>query len=88
MPTLSTSGRQRSTTQALSFTEKKRMRKTFRKSKEAMAEPYLLTVQLESYERFLQAGIAPEERGNFGLHGAFKSVFPIVSYSGHARLNM
>jgi DNA-directed RNA polymerase subunit beta len=87
MPKLSAIGQQRPTIQALSYTEKKRMRKTFRKSKEAMAEPYLLTVQLESFERFLQADIAADERGNFGLQGAFKSVFPIVGYSGQAQLD-
>ncbi len=87
MPQLTANGQQRPTIQALSYTEKKRMRKTFRKSKEAMTEPYLLTVQLDSYERFLQADIAPEERGNFGLEGAFKSVFPIVGYSGQAQLD-
>jgi DNA-directed RNA polymerase subunit beta len=87
MPQFTTTGQQRPTSHALSYTEKKRMRKTFRKSKEAMIEPYLLTVQLESYERFLQADIAAEERGNYGLEGAFKSVFPIIGYSGQAQLD-
>ncbi|MDQ2995319.1 MAG: DNA-directed RNA polymerase subunit beta, partial [Pseudomonadota bacterium] len=72
---------------ALSFTERKRIRKTFRKGKETLAEPYLLTVQLESYNRFLQEHIPVEDRQDVGLQSAFKSVFPIVGYSGLAQLD-
>ncbi|HHQ13966.1 MAG TPA: DNA-directed RNA polymerase subunit beta, partial [Chromatiales bacterium] len=41
---------------------------------------------LESYRKFLQEGVDPASRGDFGLHAAFNSVFPIVSYSGNAAL--
>ena len=43
----------------------------------------MLSTQLESYKGFLQAEVPAEERNEVGLHGAFKSVFPIISYSGH-----
>jgi DNA-directed RNA polymerase subunit beta len=69
-----------------SFTEKKRVRKDFGKLPQIMEVPYLLAIQLESYNRFLQADTEPAERLNSGLHAAFQSVFPIASYSGNAAL--
>ena len=72
---------------AYSFTEKKRVRKNFGKLPQIMDVPFLLAIQLESYERFLQAERSPAERLESGLHAAFKSVFPITSYSGHAALD-
>ncbi|MGK0222443.1 MAG: DNA-directed RNA polymerase subunit beta [Limisphaerales bacterium] len=71
---------------AYSFTEKKRIRKDFGKLKESMELPYLLAIQTDSYSRFLQTGTTPESRHEAGLHAAFRSVFPIVSYSGNAAL--
>ena len=69
---------------AYSFTEKKRIRKDFGNLSEVMDMPYLLSIQLDSYNRFLQRDV--EERVDIGLHTAFRSVFPIVSYSGNAAL--
>lgn len=69
---------------AYSFTEKKRIRKDFAKRIPTMKPPYLLSIQVNSYEKFLQANITHENREDYGLHGAFKSVFPIVSYSGQS----
>ena len=69
-----------------SFTEKKRIRKDFGKMSSMMDIPYLLAIQLESYEKFLQEHIPPAQRLEHGLHAAFRSVFPIVSYSGNAAL--
>jgi len=71
---------------AYSFTEKKRIRKDFGKRSSVLEVPYLLTIQLDSYKRFLQEHVAPEARESRGLHAAFNSVFPIVSYSGSAAL--
>ncbi|BFM05589.1 DNA-directed RNA polymerase subunit beta [Halioxenophilus aromaticivorans] len=72
---------------AYSFTEKKRIRKDFGKLPQVMDVPYLLAIQLDSYEKFTQANAASaESRLDIGLHAAFKSVFPIVSYSGNAAL--
>ena len=69
-----------------SYTEKKRIRKDFGKLPQVMDQPYLLAIQLDSYRKFTQPGVAPADRGNTGLHAAFSSVFPIESYSGNARL--
>ena len=71
---------------AYSFTEKKRIRKNFGKLPSILDVPYLLSIQLNSYRKFLQQEVVPEERVERGLHSAFKSVFPIVSYSGNAAL--
>jgi DNA-directed RNA polymerase subunit beta len=71
---------------AYSFTEKKRIRKDFGKLPEFMEMPYLLSIQIDSYNQFLQLGRKPDERAETGLHAAFRSVFPIVSYSGSAAL--
>jgi DNA-directed RNA polymerase subunit beta len=69
-----------------SFTEKKRIRKDFGKLPGILQVPYLLSIQLDSYRNFLQEDQAPDVREDSGLHAAFKSVFPIVSYSGNAAL--
>ena len=71
---------------AYSFTEKKRIRKDFGKQPGILGVPYLLAIQLASYRRFLQADAAEDARVDRGLHAAFKSVFPISSYSGNATL--
>ncbi|WP_018232184.1 DNA-directed RNA polymerase subunit beta [Thioalkalivibrio thiocyanodenitrificans] len=71
---------------AYSYTEKKRIRKDFGKRPQILDVPYLLTTQLESYSQFLQAERAEDDRQDVGLHAAFKTVFPIVSYSGTVEL--
>ncbi|MBT7335930.1 MAG: DNA-directed RNA polymerase subunit beta [Gammaproteobacteria bacterium] len=71
---------------AYSFTEKKRIRKDFGKLSESMELPYLLAIQVDSYNKFLQTDSGSEAREESGLHAAFRSVFPIVSYSGSAAL--
>ena len=69
-----------------SFTERKRIRKDFGKRPSILEAPFLLAIQIDSYREFLQAESEPEERGEKGLHAAFKSVFPIESYAGDAAL--
>ncbi len=71
---------------AYSFTEKKRIRKDFGKRPVILDAPYLLSIQLDSYRKFLQQDVGAEQRKESGLHSAFQSVFPIVSYSGAAAL--
>ena len=71
---------------AYSFTEKKRIRKNFGKRPTILDVPYLLSIQVDSYNKFLQTDKTIENRGDIGLHAAFQSVFPIVSYSGNAAL--
>jgi DNA-directed RNA polymerase subunit beta len=69
-----------------SFTEKKRIRKSFAKRANVHDVPYLLATQLESYTDFLQASTTPSTRKSEGLQSAFNSIFPIVSHNGFARL--
>jgi len=69
-----------------SYTEKKRIRKEFGVLPTVMDVPYLLSIQLDSYLSFLQSDVEIESREDVGLHAAFKSVFPILSFSGNAAL--
>ena len=71
---------------AYTYTEKKRIRKDFGKLQSAMDIPYLLAIQINSYKQFTQAELPADERLDQGLQAAFKSIFPIVSYSGKALL--
>ena len=68
------------------FTEKKRIRKDFGKRPPILDVPFLLSMQIDSYRGFLQEAKKENQRAETGLHGAFSSVFPIVSYSGHVHL--
>jgi DNA-directed RNA polymerase subunit beta len=69
-----------------SFTEKKRIRKSFAKRPIVHQVPFLLATQLESFSTFLQADVLANARKPEGLQAAFTSVFPIVSHNGFARL--
>ncbi|GGB40930.1 DNA-directed RNA polymerase subunit beta [Oceanisphaera marina] len=65
-----------------SYTEKKRIRKDFGKRDQVLDTPYLLSIQLDSFKQFIEA----DPQGEYGLEAAFRSVFPIASYSGNAEL--
>ncbi|MBS4097318.1 MAG: DNA-directed RNA polymerase subunit beta [Sulfuricella sp.] len=69
-----------------SFTEKRRIRKSFAKRASVQQIPFLLATQIDSYAAFLQTGVKVENRKNEGLQAAFTSIFPIASHSGNARL--
>lgn len=70
------------------FTEKKRIRKSFAKRESVLDVPYLLTTQLNSYNKFLQQDRPFDGRENDeGLQAAFTSIFPIVSNNGYAELD-
>jgi len=69
-----------------SFTEKKRIRKSFAKRASVQTVPFLLATQLESYTQFLQADTPGNARKGEGLQAAFSSIFPIVSHNEYARL--
>ena len=71
---------------AYSFTEKKRIRKSFAKRRVVQDVPYLLSTQLASYTQFLQLDRAMADRQDEGLRAAFTSIFPIVSHNQMARL--
>jgi len=72
---------------AYSFTEKKRIRKSFAKRASVLPVPYLLATQINSYAQFLQADEHPDKRKTQGLQAAFHSIYPIASHSGNARLD-
>ena len=65
-----------------SYTEQKRIRKDFGKRVKVLDTPYLLAVQIDSFKQF----ISSDPNNENGLVAAFKSVFPIKSYSGNAEL--
>jgi len=65
-----------------SYSEKKRIRKDFGKRPQVLDVPYLLSIQIESFSKFIE----PDPEGEYGLEAAFRSVFPIKSYSGSAEL--
>ncbi|MHC9509638.1 DNA-directed RNA polymerase subunit beta [Kangiella sp. M94] len=67
---------------AYSYTEKKRIRKDFGRRSNILDVPYLLAIQKDSYREFLE----PKSEEDSGLDSAFRSIFPIESYSGNAAL--
>ena len=71
---------------AFSYTEKKRVRRSFEKISSVMDLPNLLATQLKSYEHFLQRKADPLKRNNQGLELVINSIFPIESHNGLARM--
>lgn len=63
---------------AYSYSEKKRIRKNFGKFQSVLEVPYLLSIQLDSYQKFIQK----DPNGKQGLEAAFRSIFPIISKNG------
>ena len=60
-----------------SYTEKKRIRKDFGTRPQVLDIPYLLSIQLDSFDKFIEQ----DPEGQYGLEAAFRSVFPIQSYN-------
>ncbi len=71
---------------SLSYTEKKRIRRSFEKISSVMDLPNLLVTQLESYDTFLQRYVNKDKRHNEGLEKVLNSIFPIESHNGLARM--
>ena len=71
---------------AYSFTERKRIRKSFGTRESVLEVPYLLQMQRDAYKDFLQADTPPREREHKGLQAAFESAFPIVSHNGFVEM--
>ncbi len=71
---------------SLTFTGKKRIRKSFGKIPEVIRMPNLIEVQKSSYYQFLQMDVPLEMRGDDGLNGVFRSVFPVRDFSERAIL--
>ncbi len=64
----------------------RRIRRNFGKIDKIIDIPNLIEIQKQSYERFLQKDVAPDERQDIGLQGAYRSVFPIRDFSGTSSL--
>ncbi|SCC95833.1 DNA-directed RNA polymerase beta chain (Transcriptase beta chain) (RNA polymerase beta subunit) [Thiomonas sp. X19] len=69
-----------------SFTEKKRIRKSFGTRQGVIDIPFLLATQLESYESFLQKDVPSDKRKDEGLQAAFTAIYPIVSHNQNVRM--
>jgi DNA-directed RNA polymerase subunit beta len=67
-------------------TNTSRDRTNFSKIRTAIQIPNLIEVQKNSYERFLQMNMLPEEREDTGLQAVFNSVFPISDFRGVSTL--
>ena len=68
------------------YTERKRIRKSFGKRESVLEVPYLLTMQKDSYVAYLQKDVPPVKRKPEGLQAAFLSAFPIVSHNGYVEM--
>ena len=71
---------------SLSFTEKKRIRRSFGKLKEILPIPNLIEVQKKSYAQFLSPVNLSETNLYKGLDKVFKNIFPIEELSDKASL--
>ena len=71
---------------SFSYTEKKRVRRSFEKISSVMELPNLLATQVQSYDAFLQRYVDTDGRLNAGLEQVLNSIFPIESHNGFARM--
>ncbi|MDE1900893.1 MAG: DNA-directed RNA polymerase subunit beta [Alphaproteobacteria bacterium] len=71
----------------MSFTGKKKIRKSFGRIPEIATMPNLIEVQRSSYDDFLQMHVAAAKRERKGLQDVLMSAFPISDYSGKAVLD-
>ncbi len=63
-----------------------RIRKSFGAITAPLDVPDLLQIQKDSYGRFLQRDVPPDQRGKEGLEAVFRSIFPISDFSGSSTL--
>jgi DNA-directed RNA polymerase subunit beta len=59
----------------------KRERLSYAKIPDVMDLPDLIEIQKDSYDKFLQKDIPPQERENIGLQEVFNEIFPITDFS-------
>lgn len=71
---------------ARTYTERKRIRKSFARIPEITPLPNLIELQTTSYENFLQMGVPADQRAPKGLQEAFQFAFPITDFSEKAQL--
>ena len=63
-----------------------RIRRPFGRIEQIVKFPHLLEIQHHSYDEFLQGLLPAEQRTDTGLHGVFRSVFPIKDFNEVASL--
>jgi DNA-directed RNA polymerase subunit beta len=63
-----------------------RFRRSFGRIKKIIDLPYLIEIQKNSYDLFLQKDVQQSQRQNIGLQEVFKSVFPIKDFNETASL--
>ncbi|MBJ3774232.1 DNA-directed RNA polymerase subunit beta [Acuticoccus mangrovi] len=68
------------------FSGRKQVRKFFGSIREVTEMPNLIEVQKASYDQFLMVDKPEGGRGDEGLEGVFRSVFPISDFAGTAML--
>ncbi len=71
---------------ARTYTERKKIRKSFAKIPEIAPLPNLIELQKTSYDNFLQMHVPAEKREAMGLQEVFQSVFPITDFSGKSQI--
>ncbi len=69
-----------------SFTDRKRIRKSFGRLAAATPMPNLIEIQKTSYDHFLYRGSVNGTDGESGLEAVFRSVFPITDFSERGTL--
>ena len=60
--------------------------KKFGSTRDVVDIPHLLTLQVDSYKKFLQSNVFLSSREDIGLEGVFRSVFPIQDFNKTATL--
>ena len=63
-----------------------RLRRDFGRIKKIIDLPYLIEIQKNSYDLFLQRDVPEDQRQDIGLQAVFKSVFPIKDFNDTASL--
>ena len=63
-----------------------RLRRSYARTKQLTEIPNLIELQKKSYENFIQKDMDADRRGDEGLNGVFKSVFPITDFNETASL--
>ena len=63
-----------------------RMRRDFGRIEKIIDLPYLIEIQKNSYDLFLQRDVPEDQRKDIGLQAVFKSVFPIEDFNATASL--
>ncbi len=71
---------------AFSVAHNVRFRRSFGRTKKIIDLPYLIEIQKNSYDLFLQKDVAQNQRQNVGLQEVFRSVFPIKDFNETASL--